>query len=76
MFAIPGSRIWWSFEDALDSENEVPSAPTQECARANPEYMKGKEKLNEKKKSPFTPIARSSRTRAPKSPQFGKATNM
>ena len=25
-----GSRIWWSFENALDSENEVPSAPTQQ----------------------------------------------
>ena len=34
-------------------QEKVPSAPTQDCAYANTEYMKGKEKLNEKKRFPY-----------------------
>ena len=33
-------------ENALDSENEVPSAPTHDSAKANPEYSKGKENFD------------------------------
>ena len=45
MFKDQGSRIWWSIENALDLENEVPSAPTRRKTTADPEYKWGKEKL-------------------------------
>ena len=62
-------------ENALDSENEVPSAPTHGSAKANPEYSKGKEKLKEKKISPIIPTAKSSRTRVPQSPRVAGINN-
>ena len=63
-------------ENALDSENEVPSAPTHVSARVNPEYSKGERKLKEMKISPILPTAGSSRTRVPKSLRVGNATNI
>jgi len=41
-----GSRIWWSIENALDLENEVPSAPTRRKTTADLEYSSGIERIS------------------------------
>ena len=67
-----GSRIWWSIENALDSENEVPSAPTHVSARVNPEYSKGERKVKRNENFPYPTHCRKQQDASSKIPTSWK----